>query len=252
MTFSQVALVHCFITNPSGSDLQGELVKVLRPVLIKDQESSTRVKAPAKNILAQHINPKANWKGWWPPSAGRTTPRTPIRPAAANQPDGRKSLLTAKCKIGLGTWNVRTRHQTGNLSLLLHLLEKFDWEVKGVAETHWTDTGDFIQEGYQILSSGNCSTHRAGVAFSSYYHVSQLQVQVQVYFCFHLTKQQLTNTKYKFTLLRSTWPRPKSPISPQVQTYYIWLRNTLLLTFITQFIFDCVSRMINKIYTMIG
>ena len=33
-------------------------------------------------------------------------------------------------------------------------------------------------------------------------------------------------------LLRSTWPRPKSPITPQVQTNE-WLRNTLLLTFIT-------------------
>ena len=137
----------------------------------------TRVKAPAKNILPQRTQgldlPEHNdastlnpiGKGDGPPSAGRTTPRTPIRQAAANRPDGRRGLLTAKCKIGLGTWNVRTLHQTGNLSLLLHQLEEFDREIIWVSETHWTDTGDFIQEGYQILSSGNCSTHRAGVAF---------------------------------------------------------------------------------------
>ena len=138
--------------------------------------NSTRVKAPAKNILPRRNQgpdlPEHNdtsplkpiGKGDGPPPAGRTTPRTPIRRAAANQPDGRRGLLTAKCKIGLGTWNVRTLHQTGNLSLLLHQLEKFDWEIMGVSETHWTDTGDFVQEGYQILSSANSTIHRAGVA----------------------------------------------------------------------------------------
>ena len=34
----------------------------------------------------------------------------------------------------------------------------------GVSETHWTDTGDFVQEGYQILSSRNSTIHREGVA----------------------------------------------------------------------------------------
>ena len=138
--------------------------------------NSTRVKAPAKNIPPQRTQgldlPEHNdatplkpiGKGDGPPSAGRTTPRTPIRRAAANQPDGRRGLLSTKCKVGLGTWNVRTLHQTGNLTLLLHQLGKFDWEIMGVSETHWTDTGDFIQEGYQILSAGNSTTHRAGVA----------------------------------------------------------------------------------------
>ena len=41
--------------------------------------------------------------------------RTRIRRAAANQPDGRRGLLSANCKVGLGTWNV-TLHQTGNLT----------------------------------------------------------------------------------------------------------------------------------------
>ena len=138
--------------------------------------NSTRVKAPAKNILPgltqgldlpEHNDAtslKPTGKGAGPPSTGRTTPRNPIRRVAADQPDGRKGLLTAKCKIGIGTWNVRTLHQTGNLTLLMHQLEKFDCEIMGIAETHWTDTGDFTQEGYQILSSGNDSTHRAGVA----------------------------------------------------------------------------------------
>ncbi|XP_072021447.1 uncharacterized protein [Amphiura filiformis] len=34
----------------------------------------------------------------------------------------------------------------------------------GISETHWIESGDFTQDGYQILSAGSGSTHRAGVA----------------------------------------------------------------------------------------
>ena len=49
------------------------------------------------------------------------------------------ALLTTKEKIGIGTWNVRTLYQEGNLEILLNQMEKFDWEVLGISETHWTD-----------------------------------------------------------------------------------------------------------------
>ncbi|XP_072043253.1 craniofacial development protein 2-like [Amphiura filiformis] len=34
----------------------------------------------------------------------------------------------------------------------------------GISENHWIESGDFTQDGYQILSAGSGSTHRAGVA----------------------------------------------------------------------------------------
>ncbi|XP_072020206.1 craniofacial development protein 2-like [Amphiura filiformis] len=74
------------------------------------------------------------------------------------------ALLTTKATIGIGTWNVRTLHQSGNLEILLNQMEKFNWQILGISETHWLDSGELISEGYKILCSGNATTHRAGVA----------------------------------------------------------------------------------------
>ncbi len=43
-------------------------------------------------------------------------------------------------------------------------MQKFKWEILGISETHWTDSGEFTTDGYKILCSGNDSIHRAGVA----------------------------------------------------------------------------------------
>ncbi|XP_072047001.1 craniofacial development protein 2-like [Amphiura filiformis] len=67
-------------------------------------------------------------------------------------------------KKGIGTWNVRTLHQEGNLEHLLHELDHLQWEILGISETHWCDSREFTKDGYQILSSGNESIHRKGVA----------------------------------------------------------------------------------------
>ena len=47
------------------------------------------------------------------------------------------ALLTTKEKIGIGTWNVRTLYQEGNLEILLNQIEKFDWEVLGISDRLW-------------------------------------------------------------------------------------------------------------------
>ncbi|XP_071502561.1 craniofacial development protein 2-like [Diadema antillarum] len=90
--------------------------------------------------------------------------RPPIRRYDADKSRGKKALLTTKKKIGVGTWNVRTLHQQGSLEILLNQMKKFDWEVLGISETHWTDSGEFIYQGYKILCSSNKSVHRQGVA----------------------------------------------------------------------------------------
>ena len=43
-------------------------------------------------------------------------------------------------------------------------MDNFEWEVLGISETHWIDSGAFITQGYKILCSSNTTTHRAGVA----------------------------------------------------------------------------------------
>ncbi|XP_072036823.1 uncharacterized protein [Amphiura filiformis] len=138
--------------------------------------NSTRVKAPDlhSHRLTQGLDHhpvhddapplKPIGKSDGPPTAGRTPLRNPIRRDAANNPADRRALLHAKKKIGIGTWNVRTLHQPGNLELLIHQLENYKWEIMGISETHWIESGDFTQDGYQILSAGSGSTHRAGVA----------------------------------------------------------------------------------------
>ena len=65
--------------------------------------------------------------------------------------------------MGIETWNVRTLHQEGHLEHLIHELNRFDWEVIGLSETHWTDTGELKKDGFQILCAGNDTTHREGV-----------------------------------------------------------------------------------------
>ncbi|XP_072048553.1 craniofacial development protein 2-like [Amphiura filiformis] len=98
------------------------------------------------------------------PSSGGTPYRSPIRRAAADNPDGKRAFLNAKQSIGIGTWNVRTLHQTGNLELLISELDNYDWEVMGIAETHFTIQGEFKQDGLQFLCSSNEDFHRKGVA----------------------------------------------------------------------------------------
>ena len=72
--------------------------------------------------------------------------------------------LTAKHPIGVSTWNVRTLHQDGHLEHLIHELDHLQWEVMGISETHWCDSGELRRDGYLFLCSGNDSIHREGVA----------------------------------------------------------------------------------------
>ena len=74
------------------------------------------------------------------------------------------ALLTAKKMIGIGTWNVRTLNRDGEIDILLNQLEKFKWEVIGVSETHWKESGDFTEGGYKVLCASEEDVNRRGVA----------------------------------------------------------------------------------------
>ena len=130
-------------------------------------KTSTRVKAPAHTNqppLLMNLPTVAKDDASPLNLRGQAPSRTPIRRDDADNSDGKMALLTTKVTTGIGTWNCRTLHQQGNLDILLKQMEKFDWEVLGVAETHWVDTGEFTTQGYKSLCSSNDTTHRAGVA----------------------------------------------------------------------------------------
>ena len=136
--------------------------------------NSTRVKAPDSTnpsslpLDPQRINdaaaPNPNGKFDAPPRAGLTPSQSPIGRTTADAPKEKVALLTTKIDIGIGTWNVRTLYQPGNLEILLNQMQKLKWEILGISETHWTDSGEFSTDGYKILCAGNDSIHRGGVA----------------------------------------------------------------------------------------
>jgi len=141
-----------------------------------NSRQSTRVKAPATTNqpslpvrlhTERNEAPALNLIGRFdgPPKSDLAPSRAPISLVAADNPQEKTVLLTSKKTIGIGTWNVRTLYQDGNLEILIKQMEKFQWEIFGVSETHWTDSGEFSKEGFKILCSGNDTVHRKGVAF---------------------------------------------------------------------------------------
>ena len=87
-----------------------------------------------------------------------------------NQNNRKKSLKIKNQKkilINIGTWNVRTLNNDGNLDLLLKNMKSLNIKILGVAETHWNNSVEdtFQQNGYVIIhSSGKDEIRRQGVA----------------------------------------------------------------------------------------
>ena len=136
------------------------------------KSNNTRVKAPtnSQTPLSQSLQEAEQYDASIPnpigrndgsPTAGRTPSRAPIGRTAADTSDGKRAFLNAKSSVGIGSWNVRTLNQEGNLEHLLHELNHMDWEIISISETHWCDSGELSQDGIQILCCGmNPSTEK--------------------------------------------------------------------------------------------
>jgi hypothetical protein len=125
------------------------------------QSSYTRVKVPA-NLTQKRVGSlkDSSFK-----EIDETASLNLKRRGDDDKPTLDDSLLTPKTGMTIGCWNVRTLYSTGALQILLQELERFRWDVMGVAETHWDGVDDKICGGYRVLSSGReDSVHRAGVA----------------------------------------------------------------------------------------
>lgn len=66
----------------------------------------------------------------------------------------------------IGTWNVRTLFQCGKVKELTHELQRYRWDIVGLAEVRWTGFGESTtDEGHKLWFSGDEIKHERGVAF---------------------------------------------------------------------------------------
>ena len=76
-------------------------------------------------------------------------------------------LLTAERNTRIGTWNVRTMHQTGEAAQVAHETKKYNILVLGLIETRWNGAGQTkLATGEHMIYSGyeDEGTHTHGVA----------------------------------------------------------------------------------------
>ncbi|VDO50127.1 unnamed protein product [Schistosoma margrebowiei] len=65
-------------------------------------------------------------------------------------------LLTTRATIYLGTWNVRTMWDTGRALQIAAEMRRYNLEVLGISETHWTQVGQQrLTSGELLLYSGH-------------------------------------------------------------------------------------------------
>lgn len=78
---------------------------------------------------------------------------------------GQYAMWSAKYVSTIATVNVRTLNGPGKLNCVLHEMNRYRWDVLGLAETHWIGQEELISEGVKVLSSGrDDGIHREGVA----------------------------------------------------------------------------------------
>ena len=75
-------------------------------------------------------------------------------------------LLTPKCSMRIGCWNVRTLYQTGKLAQTLTEMKRYNISLLAATEVRWTKTGkQRLAEGEVIVWSGrHDDNHQEGVA----------------------------------------------------------------------------------------
>ncbi|VDP52811.1 unnamed protein product [Schistosoma curassoni] len=77
-------------------------------------------------------------------------------------------LLTTRGTIYLGTWNARTMWGTGRVFQIVSEMRRYNIEVLGISETHWTKVGQQrLASRELLLYSGHkeeYAPHKQGVA----------------------------------------------------------------------------------------
>ena len=82
------------------------------------------------------------------------------------QRDPRLQSRGDKGVTSVGTVNVTTLYAPGRLRCAIEEINRYSWDVLGLAETHWTGEGEIMIGDVKVLYSGRTDeVHREGVAF---------------------------------------------------------------------------------------
>ena len=102
------------------------MMKSLNSTWVKAPDSTNPSSLPLDpQRISEAAAPNPNGKFDAPPRAGLTPSQPPIGRTTADAPNQKVALLTTKIDIDIGTWNVGTLYQPGNLEILLNQMQKF-------------------------------------------------------------------------------------------------------------------------------
>ena len=73
------------------------------------------------------------------------------------------SRINLRNKARIGTWNVRTLYQTGELANVTQEMNLCSISILGIAEIHWTGKGYFTTASGELVIYSGGQDHRAGV-----------------------------------------------------------------------------------------
>src|SRR6218665_1866585 len=88
----------------------------------------------------QGPRPQASDRGW-------------VEKLATGEGRDQQRLKISKCRLTIGTWNVRTLWATGQLELLRNEMKAYRYDILGLAEMRWTGSGELKdhQRGVEFL-----------------------------------------------------------------------------------------------------
>jgi hypothetical protein len=97
-------------------------------------------------------------------SGAADDPRPRTTPTRGEKPHG--CSVPTKTSLHFGTLNIRTLAKPGKLDLALRELQRYNWDVIGLSETHLPRTSEENLSGASLLLSGRKDgVHRQGVGF---------------------------------------------------------------------------------------
>ena len=76
--------------------------------------------------------------------------------------DRQQATVCNRNAIRVGTWNVRTLYQNGNLENVKQEMIQLNINILGINEMRWPSNGDFMIENFKMIYAGG-DNHEKGV-----------------------------------------------------------------------------------------
>src|SRR6218665_3863690 len=123
-------------------------------------------KKDERNLMQMTIKDRGYRLGRRPGKQGprpQSSDRGWVEKLATGEGRDQQRLKIAKCRLTIGTWNVRTLWATGQLELLRNEMKAYRYDILGLAEMRWTGSGD-LNNG-EVIWSGEEKDNKRGVGF---------------------------------------------------------------------------------------